>query len=89
MSDWREGQAAQLDTQADVIAAAEDALEEALAVLAQHHRDKACTELRAAASLLRLEKRALSEEARELRRHDDVTVLPMSLTTRHIRGGGE
>jgi hypothetical protein len=85
MSDWREGHAGELDRQADVIMAAEDALEEALAVLTLHRRDKSCTELRAAASLLRLEKRALTEEARELRRHDDVTVLPMSLTTRSVR----
>jgi hypothetical protein len=85
MNDWQEDTAKGLDTQAARLMAAEDALEIAYAVLEHRGRGKTCTELRAVASLLRLEKQAISEEARGLRRHTDVDVLPISLTTRNVR----
>jgi hypothetical protein len=87
MNDWNEDTAKGLDTQAARLMAAEDALEIAYAVLEYRGKDKTCTELRAVASLLRLEKREISEEARSLRRHVDVDQLPISLTTRNVRPG--
>jgi hypothetical protein len=82
MTGWRDPQACEFDKQAAVLKVAEDALEEAYAVLELRSRTRACTELRATASLLRLEARALSDMARELRTGVPETVLPITLTTR-------
>jgi len=87
MSDWREEKAAQNEREALVLFEAENHLEEAISVLEQNGRDQTCTELRAAASLLRLEKQSLSEKARLLRvQVEPWQVLPIALTTRHVRG---
>jgi hypothetical protein len=79
---WRDPQAAEFDRQAAVLKIAEDALEDAYAVLELRNRAQSCTELRATASLLRLEARTLSDMARELRTGVPETVLPISFTTR-------
>jgi len=87
MSDWREEKAAQNEREALVLFEAENHLEEAIQVLEQNGRDQSVTELRATASLLRLEKQSLSEKARLLRvQVEPWQVLPIALTTRHARG---
>lgn len=82
MTGWRDPQAAEFDRQAAVLKIAEDALEDAYAVLELRGRAQSCTELRATASLLRLEARTLGDMARELRTGVPETVLPISFTTR-------
>jgi hypothetical protein len=82
MTGWRDPQACEFDKQAAVLKVAEDALEDAYAVLELRSRTQSCTELRATASLLRLEARTLSDMARELRTGVPETVLPITLTTR-------
>ena len=84
---WRETQAAALDDQALELSLALEQLKMAEDVLELRGRVAACTELRATASLLRLERDQIVGEARELRRSNDVdhAPLPMSLTTRPVR----
>jgi hypothetical protein len=85
VSDWREGQACQYDhfvAELDKLLAE---LDNAEAITEELGAAGMLTETRGYAGGIRALRNDLQNRARELRRHDDITVLPMSLTTRSVR----
>ena len=87
MSDWREGQAAQYDFYVAELDKLLVELENAEAICDTLVAPGLLTETRGYAGGVRAFRNDLQNRARELRRHDDITVMPMSLTTRNVRPG--
>jgi hypothetical protein len=85
MTDWRETRAADYDVFVAKIDEALVTAGELEAMCEELGEPKMAAETRALASGIRAVRNDLVSRARELRRHQDVDVLPMSLTTRNVR----
>lgn len=86
MNGWREQYALVLDFEAAELGKALVELDNAHAILETRGSSR-CAEVRATASALRMEIQSMVAEARDLRAagRPDITVLPMSVTTRRLR----
>jgi hypothetical protein len=87
VSGWREGQAAQYDFYVGELDSLLVELENAEAICEALDEPGLLTETRSYVGGVRALRNDLVSRARELRRHADVDVLPMSLTTRNVRPG--
>jgi hypothetical protein len=85
--EWREGQAAQYDFYVGELDSLLAELDNAEAICEALGEPGLLTETRSYVGGVRALRNDLVSRARELRRHADVDVLPMSLTTRNVRPG--
>lgn len=84
---WQEQQAAAYDHYVADIDKALAELNNLEAIYETLGDTRMLTETRSYTGGVRAVRNDLANRARELRRHDDVTVMPMSLTTRNVRPG--
>jgi hypothetical protein len=84
---WQEQHAASLDFMAGELEKALVEIANLEAMLVTLDVPGLLTETRGYAGGIRALRNDLINEARELRRHQDVDVLPISLTTRNVRPG--
>jgi hypothetical protein len=85
VSEWREGQAAQYDFYVAELDKLLAELANAEAICDELGQPGMLTETRGYTGGIRALRNDLQARARDLRRHDDITVMPMSLTTRSVR----
>lgn len=84
MSEWRDSRAGTYDDFAVQFGELLKRLEDAEAMLEELREDKLLVETRSYAGGIKALRTTLTGRARDLRRHQDVDVLPMGYTTRRV-----